>query len=143
MTIGTPSSESVTADVEMRILLDSGLSAPMPCTFTYGLSDPFAVSAAFRHSDGQVVWVFARELLRQGLVESAGEGDIQVRPVTIGGRALVQLTLSSPGGRAVLHAQRDEVASFLLASQELLPEGDEWRHLNFDSGLAEMLGDNS
>lgn len=140
MVIGTPSSESVSAEVEMRILLDSGLSAPMPCTLTYSLSDPFAVTAAFRHSDGEVVWVFARELLRQGLVDSAGDGDIQVRPIALGGRDLVQLTLSSPGGRAVLHAPRDEVASFLLASQDLLPEGDEWRHLNFDSGLSELLG---
>lgn len=142
MTIRTPGSpETVTSDVEMRILLESGVTAPMPCALTYNVGDPYAVQATFRHSEGEVTWVFARDLLRSGVLESAGEGDIKVRPVTVGGETLIQLELSSPSGRAVIQADRSEIAEFVEASDDLLPPGMEWQYLNFDNALADLLGD--
>lgn len=142
MTIRTPGSpETVTSDVEMRILLESGVTAPMPCELTYAVTDPYAVKATFRHSEGEVTWIFARDLLRTGVMEATGEGDIRVRPITVGGEALVQLELSSPSGRAVIQAELAEIYEFVEASDNLLPQGMEWQYLNFDNALADLLGD--
>lgn len=139
MAIATPNADHVSHDIEMRILLDDGRSLPMPCTLTYSLHDPFAVSATFRSADGGVTWVFARELLMDGTEAPAGEGDIRVAPVHAVGRSLLRITLSSPAGQAVIEGPLVQVRQFLSASEDLLPVGDEWRHLRFDSGLAALL----
>jgi hypothetical protein len=139
MAMATPSSAGVSHEVEMRIMLDSGGSLPMPCTLRYEVTDPFAVSATFRSTEGTVTWVFARDLLAEGLSAPAGEGDIRVSPVHAVGRSLVRLELSSPAGHAVMEGPMGQVEAFLARSFDVLPKGYEWQYLNFDTALAELL----
>jgi hypothetical protein len=139
MATATPNPEVVTHDVEMRIILDNGTPVPMPCTLSYTIEDPFAVSATFRSTEGSVTWVFARELLLDGLTAPVGEGDIRVYPLHAPTRSLVRLELSSPSGRAVMEAPMLQVERFLADTLQLLPRGFEWQYLNFDSALAELL----
>jgi hypothetical protein len=139
MAMATPSGASVSYEVEMRIMVDGGGSLPMPCTLRYEVTDPFAVSATFRSTDGTVTWVFARDLLAEGLSAPAGEGDIRVSPVHALGRSLVRLELSSPAGHAVMEGPLAQVEAFLAMSFDVLPAGYEWQYLNFDTALAELL----
>ena len=69
----------------------------------------------------------------------AGEGDIRISPVHAVGRSLLRMELSSPAGHAVMEGPMKQFDEFLAKSFDLLPEGYEWQHLNFDSGLAELL----
>lgn len=53
--------------------------------FIFRCDDPFAVSAVFTAGGTQVLWTFARELLRDGLYAPAGGGDVMVAPAGRGG----------------------------------------------------------
>jgi hypothetical protein len=127
--------EMIETTVPMRIVLE-GQAVPLPCTLSYEVVDPFAVTATFSSGDGEVSWTFARDLLAAGLRTASGDGDVMVRPL-IGGQ--IEIVLSSPSGAAVVHADLDAVAAFVQASYDLLPEGYEWQYLNFDAGLAALL----
>lgn len=133
-----PSGNSVSQEVEMHIILDGG-SLPMPCTLGYSVADPFAVSAAFRSGDGVVTWSFARDLLIEGMAVPSGVGDIRIAPVHAVGGTQLRIELSSPAGNAVLVGPIGPVAEFVAKSLDMLPQGYEWQHLNFDTGLAELL----
>lgn len=139
MAIATPNADHVSHDVEMRILLEDGTSQPMPCTMSYHVADPFAVRATFRSAAGGVTWIFSRELLIDGMAAAVGEGDIKVRPIHAVGRSLVRIELSSPEGRATLEGPMIPIRAFVDDTLAVLPLGFEWQHLNFDSGLAELL----
>lgn len=141
MATATPHRDSVTRDIEMRILLDDGNSVPMPCTMTYTIADPFAVSVTFHSTEGNVTWVFSRELLVEGMDRQVGDGDIKVRPIHAVGRSLLRIELNSPAGEAVMEGPMQPVRDFVSSSLDLLPIGLEWQYLNFDSGLARLLND--
>ena len=141
MAATAPKPNSVSHDIEMVILLDNGTSVPMPCTMSYTVEDPFAVSATFRSAEGSVTWIFARELLSAGLESRVGDGDIRVSPVHRMSRSLVRLELSSDSGAAVLEGPLPQLRAFIEATMDVLPAGYEWQYLNFDSGLADLLGD--
>src|SRR5215213_6281529 len=78
-------------------------SAPVPVKveLTYDSRDPYAVQASFRTGHGTAVdWVFARDLLADGLMASSGTGDVRVQPMpTDSGR--IELELNSPSGHAL------------------------------------------
>ena len=143
MAIATPNAHSVSRNIDMEIVLDNGMSMPMPCTLSYSVSDPFAVSAEFRSTEGSVTWVFGRELLMQGLHGPAGDGDIRITPVHAPSQSKLRLSLSSPHGQAVMEGALSDVQDFIDATLQLLPEGFEWQHLNFDNGLSELLNDDA
>jgi hypothetical protein len=129
--------ETIATTVPMRIVLEAQ-AVPLPCTLSYTVFDPFAVTATFASSDGEVSWTFSRELLAAGLQHQVGLGDVVVRPLV---GALVEIVLSSPHGAAVVHADLADLAGFVSATYELLPEGSEWQYLNFDAELAALLDD--
>ena len=57
-------------------------AVPVKVDLTYGSRDPFAVQASFRTGNGTAVdWVFARDLLHDGLIAPSGTGDVRVRPM--------------------------------------------------------------
>lgn len=127
--------EMVNATVPMGIVLE-GRAVPLPCTLSYTVFDPFAVTATFASGDGEVAWTFGRELLALGLIERAGEGDVTVRPLD---DLVIEIVLSSPNGSAVVRADIGDIAEFLAATYRLLPQGSEWPYLNFDAELAALL----
>lgn len=137
----SPNVERVSHDLDMRMVLDNGSTAPMPCTFDYVLSDPFAVSATFRSANASVSWVFGRELLKAGLARAAGDGDIRLIPMRRSNGDVLQFELTSPDGRAVIEGSHSQIANFLQMTYDLLPEGLEWTRLNLDHELARLLKD--
>ncbi|MEV6876940.1 SsgA family sporulation/cell division regulator [Amycolatopsis sp. NPDC051128] len=103
----------------------------------YNTADPWAIVL---HLDGQR-WMFARELLRAGLAEPAGDGDVQVMPDTGGNPMLLVVWLESPSGVARLPVARDTVRSLLEASYALVPAGCEAEGIDWDREWARLADD--
>ena len=141
MAITAPNADQVSRDLEMRMLLDNGVTVPMPCTLNFTLADPYAVSATFRSARASVTWVFARELLASGVLRESGEGDIHITPLKRTSGDVVRIELRSPDGRAVMEGPRFLLDDFLRSTYDLLPNGLEWSYLNLDAALEQLLND--
>lgn len=131
----------VRADLELRLVLGGDRSATVPVRLGYRPSDPWAVTAVFRTVDGDVTWVFGRELLEEGLSGPAGEGDVAVWPVTTQNGRLLYLSLASPNGSALLEADPDLVREFLDRTYVHVPHGTESSNLDLDAELARLVDD--
>lgn len=113
---------------------------PVKVDLTYQSRDPYAVQASFRTGASTVEWVFARDLLRDGLSAPAGTGDVRVQPLA-SNPAKVQLELSSPSGYAVFTTCARTLGDFLQRTYAAVPEESEYSWLNFDVALSELLND--
>jgi Streptomyces sporulation and cell division protein, SsgA len=113
---------------------------PVKVDLTYHSRDPYAVQASFRTGSSTVEWVFARDLLHEGLVGPAGTGDVRVQPMP-GSVAKVQLELSSPSGYAVFTTCSQALGDFLSRTFEAVPSGTEYAWMDFDEALAGLLND--
>jgi hypothetical protein len=108
---------------------------------TYHSRDPYAVQASFRTGNGRAVdWVFARDLLHDGLISSSGTGDVRVQPMPHDPNR-VQLELSSPSGHAVFTTCAYALGEFLHRTYDAVPGGTEYSWLNFDLALSDLLND--
>ncbi|MEV0190765.1 SsgA family sporulation/cell division regulator [Kitasatospora purpeofusca] len=136
--------------VQARLILSAHRSARLRVTLTYRTDDPLAVRAAFPGEfsldgptdttgpeGGDIVWVFARRLLADGLELPSGVGDVQVRPGP-GRSTLVELR--APEGTALVRFDTADLRRFLWRSRLLVPEGEEHLYLDADRALAELLG---
>ncbi|HET6359302.1 SsgA family sporulation/cell division regulator [Streptomyces sp.] len=117
-------------------LLDDGhpRPRPVPTTFTYRSDDPYAVRFTFGERVGtQVEWIFARELLIEGLRRSSGTGDVTVHraeaPPGQEGPTSVRITLSSPEGRAILAMRPSDLEIFLDQTRAVVVYGSEHLHM--------------
>jgi len=137
-------SSTVNAEVDFDLLDDAGCTSPVQAELRYDAADPFAICGDFC-LDGHVVrWVFARALLRTGLYEPTGAGDVRVRPsLDHAGRAVVLIELSSPDGSAAMRAPANEVAWFLRRTEGVVPNGCESAHVDLDGALDRLLGDHT
>ncbi len=131
----------VSADLDLTLVMEDDRTLRVPSTLLYSPENPYAVTAVFRTADGDVTWVFGRDLLDDGLIEPAGEGDVTVWPAVENGRAVVCLALASPAGSALLQLDAGALRVFLDESYELVEMGHESEHLDIDAALAELLGD--
>lgn len=114
---------------------------PVKVDLTYSSKDPYAVQASFRTGNGTAVdWVFARDLLHDGLIAPAGTGDVHVQPMP-GDPSRVQLELSSPSGHAVFTTCAQTLGDFLVRTFEAVPPETEYSWLNFDLALSDLLND--
>ena len=114
---------------------------PVNVDLTYSSRDPYAVPASFRTgSTTAVEWVFARDLLHEGLIAPAGTGDVQVQPVPLDPDK-VQLELSSPSGHAVFTTCAKTLGDFLHRTYLAVPTGREYEWLDFDMALSDLLND--
>src|SRR4030095_12005973 len=85
---------------------------------SYNSRDPFAVQASFRTGNGTAVdWVFARDLLHDGLIAPAGTGEVRWQPMPDAPNR-VQLELSSPSGHAVFTTCAQTLGDFLHRTYE-------------------------
>ncbi|WP_420188289.1 SsgA family sporulation/cell division regulator [Saccharopolyspora spinosa] len=75
-------------------------------------------------TDGQVDWVIARDLLVDGLIAEAGEGDVRIGPRR-GFPGLVVIEMSSPSGQASFEVNPEAPHAKALAAG---PGGAEHRH---------------
>jgi hypothetical protein len=133
----------ISADLELVLVLGGDNAVVVPTTLEYDIDTPYAVSAVFRTSDGDVVWIFGRELLDEGMYAPSGEGDVTVWPATSYDRHVVCLSLASPSGSALLEADPAPLRAFLDATFDLVPPGEESAYLDLDSQLAALLDDDS
>jgi hypothetical protein len=114
---------------------------PVKVDLTYHSRDPYAVQASFRTGNGTAVdWVFARDLLHDGLIAAAGTGDVRVQPMPHN-PFKVQLELSSPSGHAVFTTCAQTLGDFLRRTYDAVPPDTEYSWLDFDVAISDLLND--
>ena len=140
-TVGDESgADEILAELRVSLILSPEHSVPVPARFSYRVDDPYAVHVTFHlGQDTPVTWVFARELLVEGVFRACGQGDVRIWPTRLGGRNVVCLALSSPAGDALLEAPAGTVATWLERSLRRVPPGREDSGLDVDGELAALL----
>lgn len=118
--------------------------APLSAEFGYAAVDPFAVTMTFFCEGEEVTrWRLDRDLLAEGCLRPAGEGDVRVAPAPGPGRGdgvrIELLGTPGPAGRdrAVLHAAAADLTAFIAATHAVVPPGEE--QIGLDE-LDELLG---
>lgn len=133
-------SSTVTRELNMHVVAPSDGPGQVAVSMRYDTADPYAVHAVFRvAADQQIAWVFARELLTQGLDQPSGDGDVNISPASNEGRESVSIMLRSPDGEALIAAPLDDVVEFLSAAYALCPRGRESSHLKIDRALGALF----
>ncbi|MFZ0043034.1 MAG: SsgA family sporulation/cell division regulator, partial [Solirubrobacteraceae bacterium] len=88
-------------------------------------------------------WIFARDLLSMGLQERAGPGDVTVWPSggSDGGApgSVLNIELCSPFGQAHFEASARRISDFLRRTYQIIPAGQESEHIDFETGLRDLL----
>ncbi|OLF05034.1 sporulation protein SsgA [Actinophytocola xinjiangensis] len=114
-------------------------STPVRSRWSYRADQPFTVVAAFQTDRNRwVEWVFARDLLAEGLMTSAGMGDVRLHPVTDRGLEMLVVEIESPEGYAMLELDLGGVADFLDATEEVVPPGEESEYFDVDGLIDEI-----
>lgn len=133
--------DTVTADLELRLVVPGSAALPVLASVRYDASDPYAVHVSF-HTGGEagaVEWTFARQLLTDGVASAVGDGDVRVWPTASGGRPAVCLALCSPSGQALFEVGQAELVEFLTRSYAAVPTGCESDFVDLDAELAMLL----
>ena len=130
----------MTADrVHTQELVAQADDLPVRSRWTYDPTEPFTISVAFQtDEDVWVEWLFARDLLVNGLTGAAGIGDVRLRPRRTSGRTALQLEIESPEGHALLEFEREAVQRFLEVTIKLVPLGEESDHFDVDGLIDEI-----
>lgn len=114
------------------VLVSSG-GTPLDVELTYDTREPYAVTAVMEPVKGYTVtWWLSRDLLADGLLTRAGDGDVRVSPAVYD-TDLIHIELVGPTGRATLEAFADDIATFLEATNALVLPGDESRWFDVDA----------
>ncbi len=122
---------------DTAMMLVSELGHPMvSAELRYATQQPFCVQLSLSLDDSPPVeWVFARDLVIQGVRLPAGHGDIQLYPVDGG----VIIELHSPDGDAHLLANSTDLMAFADAIEKAVPLGRENEFYSLDAELASLL----
>ncbi|MFD9792811.1 SsgA family sporulation/cell division regulator [Streptomyces sp. NPDC059070] len=135
-------STTVEESVLARLVTDAPHGVAIPVALGYSGRDPLAVTMTFPpevslHDEG-VTWVFARNLLDEGLRAPAGAGDVHVWPL---GPARTMVELRSPDGLALLEFGTSALRRFLFLTYAAVSAEAENQDLDMDGALAELLGE--
>ena len=134
---------TITAELELHLVVPGGPSLPVLADLRYESNDPWAVRVAFQtggEGDGIVEWMFARQLLTDGVAQATGEGDVRVWPSLHGTERVVNLARASPSGSALFEIDRDALVEFLQQTYLAVPTGHESDSVDLDAELASLLG---
>lgn len=133
------SSATVAAELSLKLVVPDHGGVPLTASLCYRGDDPYAIRMAFHVGSGDPVeWIFARELLTRGMDGTAGDGDVRVWP----GEAeddVLNISLSSPFGRAHFEAPLATLSGFLLRTFEIVPMGRERDFVDLDGELSALL----
>lgn len=135
---------TVTTELELHLIVPGGPSLPVLAGLRYAADDPWAVQVTFHtgaDGDGTVEWMFARQLLTDGVAGPVGEGDVRVWPTRRGGERVVCLAMASPSGSALFEIHRDGLVEFLQQTYLAVPTGAEDQVVDLDAELALLLDD--
>lgn len=127
--------------LEMQLLLGPEGTVPVAGRFSYRSDRPFEVEVVFI-SRGRTVatWLFARELLLNGLCDEAGEGDVRVWPFRgLNGQRRVHIELSTDENVCELSVRATELTAWLEQTAAIVPPGHEDRYLDMDIHLARLF----
>lgn len=132
---------TVTAELELRLVVPGRPSLPVTAGAAYEVADPWAVRVTFQtgEPDGVVEWMFARQLLTDGVAGAVGEGDVRVWPSVSGAERVVSIAMTSPSGSALFEIDRDPLFEFLQATYVAVPTGGEDRVVDLDAELSRLL----
>jgi hypothetical protein len=134
---------TVTTELELRLVVPGGPLLPVMASLSYAAADPWAVRVAFQtgaETDGTVEWIFARQLLTDGVARGVGEGDVRVWPTSSGRDHFINLAMASPSGSALFEIDRDALVEFLQQTYVAVPTGHEEEVVDLDAELAILLG---
>lgn len=121
------------------LLAPRGPAVPVRVELRYDTRDPFAVVAAFRTGrSGWVEWVFSRDLLADGLLGDAGQGDVRIRSGSDNPEVVV-VELNSPAGHAVFEAGAQRIAEFLDTTYDVVVPGREVLWTDVDDALDQLI----
>jgi hypothetical protein len=130
----------VTCDITVECTDERGIRHEIATVLGYRSCDPYAVAMTFATADGDLVWTFGRDLLIRGVAAPAGDGDVHVSPaLSLTGRAMVSIELSSPDGHLVLHAGATDVQDFLARSAAVVAPGTESDYFDVDMLITQVL----
>jgi sporulation and cell division protein SsgA len=122
---------------ELVALYDGG--TPVRARWSYRADQPFTVTAAFQTDrDRWVEWAFGRELLAEGLRGPAGVGDVRLHPEADDELTVLVVEIESPEGYAELELDHEAVSSFLAATEEIVPLGEESGHFDVDRLIRDL-----
>lgn len=115
----------------------SGGAAQIDMTFR--VADPWAVGMVIAMPGHEsATWVLERNMLIAAQVRRvAGGGDVVMQPV---GNIGLQINLTSPNGEISLLLPEAGVARFLRRTYNLVPIGNEARHVDWDGWLTQLVG---
>ena len=137
---------TVRTELELRLVVPGGPSLPVLADVRYAANDPWAVRVAFqvgRTADGEddavVEWMFARQLLTEGVAASVGDGDVRVWPSISNREPVINLAMTSPSGSALFELDRDALVEFLQRTYLAVPTGSEEDLVDLDAELALLL----
>ena len=93
----------------------------------YYRTDPLAVAMVFGQKGYDTVeWQVSRDMLRAGLEDCVGIGDVNFWPIRKPGKTQLSMMFhSDETATAQLIADADEVKTFLDATERLVPFGEE------------------
>src|SRR3954466_7709892 len=132
--------DSVTAQLDLRLVVPGNPSLPVTSELTYDHADPYAIRVAFHTGGTDIVeWTFARQLLADGVTHPVGEGDVQVWPSSEDGPHTVCLLLSSPSGSALFEIPLNGLVEFLTRTYASVPTGLESDFVDIDAELALLV----
>lgn len=132
---------AVTAELLMRMVVDSDRTIDVPCELEYRSDEPYAVRATFRTGAADIEWMFARDLILEGMQRPSGEGDIVIWPENHGAEPLILLALNSPTGQAVLESDRAHIEHFVRRTFDIVAVGDEGTTVDVDRCIDRILGE--
>jgi Streptomyces sporulation and cell division protein, SsgA len=146
-------SATVSAELGLRLVAAEQTIVPLVASLHYSGSDPYAIRMAFHVGpEDPVEWIFARELLADGMTTPVGDGDVQIWPSAPatekdagpggeirGPLSVLNIKLSSPFGEAHFEAPVDAIASFLDRTYGIVRMGQESAVIDIDAELNSLL----
>ncbi|HEY2004311.1 MAG TPA: SsgA family sporulation/cell division regulator [Candidatus Saccharimonadia bacterium] len=134
-------SNTVSAKLRLLLVVPQQTITPLMADLYYTRYDPYAIHIAFYLGlDKPVEWIFARDLLSNGIEAREGLGDVQVWPSagTEGGKpsSVLNIELSSPFGQAHFETPIKEIAAFLKKTYQVVAVGQESDHVDIEGELA-------
>jgi hypothetical protein len=143
------SSTTVSAELGLRLVAAEQAIVPLVASLHYSGSDPYAIRMAFHvGTEDPVEWIFARDLLADGLMTPEGDGDVLIWPSspvigpdgqTDGPLSVLNIKLSSPFGEAHFEAPAEAIANFLDRTFRIVQMGRESQVIDIDAELNSLL----
>lgn len=130
----------VTQPVTLELIDPTGAATPIEAELQYDPRDPYAVTTLFMTGANQVRWTFGRDLLREGLYEPTGDGDVHVWPcLDSHGHAVVIIELCSPDGEALVQAKTGDLTNFVDRMTKAVEPGTESALVDVEGAISLIL----